>query len=190
MNIKKVSLSILIVFTLFILINKSVFSQGAIGVSPSELIVEVEQDSKTEQKFILNRSYTDDEFKFKIHLKEDSPYIELKEEEIILPDGVEEVEYKFFIDATQADLGEHKNMLYFCLIPPKEQKSQGVDINYCLGPKIIFTVVEPNDKVESDNKYYELVSRVEVKIILALFLIIVFSLIIFRIRKNTRAREH
>ncbi|NQV13349.1 MAG: hypothetical protein HQ530_03540 [Parcubacteria group bacterium] len=182
MNTK--TLTVLAVFVLLILINKPVLSEGAIGVSPSKLIVEVEQGSRTEQKFILNRSFTDGEAKFTVRLDEDSPYIDLLEEELILPDGAQETEYHFSIDATQANLGEQENILRFCLVPPEEQESQGVGINFCLGPKIIFTVVTPS------NQHYELINRVEVKMVLALFLIVVFSLAIFLVVKKRKKKIH
>ncbi|MFH1537073.1 MAG: hypothetical protein ABID45_03735 [Patescibacteria group bacterium] len=185
MTIKKGLILILIVFTLFILINKPVLSESAIGVSPSKLIVEVEQGSKTEQKFNLNRSETNYEARFEIHTDENSPYIDLQgREELILPPGVEAVDYSFFIDTTQASLGEHENILYFCLIPSEEQKSQGVAINFCLGPKVIFTVVEASNEILIEP--VEASKGIEFKVIVVLFIIIALFLVIFLIIKKKK----
>lgn len=131
----------LLVLNIFILAPK--IQAAAIGVSPSELDVEVLVGQKSDQYFNISRSETTGEMVFDVELGDGVDFFGLLDQtEVTILDGENLIPFNFKIDATDLELGEYENVIRFIMQESRASSEGGNSVRYGVTAKIKVHVVE------------------------------------------------
>lgn len=128
-------------FFIILIIPAQAVQAAAIGVSPSEIIIDVEQGTVTTTQLTLSRSETIGDYLFSVELGEESSMIQLSSDSMTINDGVQFQEYEITIDATDAELGLNENTIGFYMVP--QGQTSGQVVRFGLVAKSKVNVIEP-----------------------------------------------
>lgn len=136
-------LVVLTVLTLaFVFLKPNQVLASSIGVSPSELTVQILKGENSEQKFNISVSEISREYNFAVSVREGSEFLDLKgQQEFTIPINQRSVEFPFLIKTDNLDFGDYESEIIFTL----EQTSTDpnvVAVNYALIGEVKFSVVD------------------------------------------------
>ncbi|HLD17885.1 MAG TPA: hypothetical protein VJB99_02300 [Patescibacteria group bacterium] len=129
-----------VLISIFSFLYPSKILANSIGISPGTLSVQVLEGENSEQKFLLSRTETAEEYRFTVSVREGAEYLDLKgQQELVIPTGQRIAHFPFLIKATNLDFGDYEAVVEFTL----ESKATGesVAINHRLAGKVFFSVV-------------------------------------------------
>jgi len=116
---------------------------NSIGISPGEISVHILKGENSEQKFMVSRSETVKEYRFKISARIGAEYLDFNgQKELIMPIGQRIAEFPFSIRAVDLDLGDYKAEIEFALEPDSVVNDSSVILNFTLVGKVEFFVAD------------------------------------------------
>jgi hypothetical protein len=116
---------------------------NSIGISPGEISVHILKGENSEQKFMVSRSETVKEYRFKISARTGAEYLNFNgQKELIMPIGQRIAEFPFSIRAVDLDLGDYKAEIEFALEPDSVVNNGSVILNFTLVGKVEFFVAD------------------------------------------------
>ncbi|MFH0818375.1 MAG: hypothetical protein V1898_00020 [Patescibacteria group bacterium] len=134
----------------------------SIGVSPSALYMEVEQGTITPVVFDLSRSDAEGDLSYDVSAPQlpGVPVIDLKgQEKFVIPDGEQNIDFNFEINATEAQIGESTQTVYYYLSNTIDQGTGSV-MKFGIAPKIYITVISKKMSSSDILKYSLIASGV------------------------------